>query len=129
MKNHVVMIKGQPYNLPPFTAGQMRHLVDPVLRETADLMKQALSMREGTSLEPQDFLDLTLRQREAAVAQADAVLAALKNQYQHLTLDDLETLTPARIAQTFNELHQLTIQGSNEPGEVIPPIQKAKKSH
>jgi len=125
-EKHVVTIKGQAYNLPPFTAGQMRRQVDPVLQATRDILTRAQGLQEGDP-NAEEVLDLTIQQRDLARQQADLVLAALQNQYPHVTLDDVETLTPARISQTFNELHQLTIQGSNEPGETIPQTAPKKR--
>lgn len=125
-EKNVVAIKGQVFNLPPFTAGQMRRQVDPVLQATRDILTRAQALQEGNP-NNEDVLDLTMLQRDLARQQADLVLGALQNQYPHVTLDDVETLTPARISQVFNELHQLTIQGSNEPGETVPQTVPKKR--
>jgi hypothetical protein len=125
-EKHVVTIKGEAYNLPPWNAGQMRRQVDPMLQETKALLEQAGIIQSGQAPVPALLLDLSMRQRNVARAQAELVLAALQNQYPNLTLDDVETLTPARIAQVFNELLLLTCSGSNEPGESLPPAPKKR---
>ena len=125
-EKHVVIIKGQAFNLPPFTAGQMRRQVDPVLQGTMDILGKAHALQAGEAT-AEAVLELSLLQRDIARQHAELVLAALQNQYPHLTLDEVETLTPTRISQVFNELHQLTIQGSNEPGETIPQTVPKKR--
>lgn len=126
-EKHIVTIKGEAYNLPPWNAGQMRRQVDPILQGTKTLLDQAQAIQAGHKFEPTELLDISMRQRETARDQAELVLAALQNQYPHLTLDDVETLTPARIAQVFNELLLLTCSGSNEPGETIPLARKRSR--
>lgn len=127
MEKHTVTIKGEVFNLPPFTAGQMRRQVDPLLKATQELLAKAQGVVEAGEPSASDALDLSVEQRRLACLQGDLVLAALQNQYPHLTLDDVETLTPSRIAQVFNELHLLTTAGDNEPGEVIPPALKKRR--
>ena len=67
------------------------------------------------------MLDLTLAKRQIDVKHTELILAALQNQYPHLTLEEVETLTPNRITQLFNEILTITTAGTNEPGEGIPP--------
>lgn len=126
-EKHVVTIKGEAFNLPPFTAGQMRRQVDPVLKETAEILTQAQALMASADPSAENVLTLTIQQRRVACQQAELVLAALQNQYPHLTLDDVEALSPTRVSQVFNELLMLTTSGTNEPGEMIPPTQKRKR--
>ena len=124
MEKHTITLGGQVYNLPPFNAGQMRRKVDPLMQETKELLARVEGITEPTNA---DALDLTMCQRDIARRQAELVLAAIQNQYPHLTLEDVETLTPSRIAQLFNEIMMLTTLGDNEPGEAKPPIRKRSR--
>ena len=99
----------------------MRRQVDPLLEDLAALLDLANSLKAEGELAGAEMFDLTRRQRQVARAQSDLVLAALRNQYPHLDQEAVETLTPARISQVFNEILLLTTSGSNEPGETLPP--------
>jgi hypothetical protein len=125
MEKHVVTIGGKVFNLPPFTAGQFRRLVDPVLQKARETMLKIAEM-DKTALKNEDLMDLTFAQREIEQGHADCVLAALQNQYPSLTMDDLDTLTPHRITATFNEIILITQTGANEPGEVMTPRPRKK---
>jgi hypothetical protein len=72
---------------------------------------------EERDLTVEEVKQLSTTQRELAIEHANLVLAALKNQYPELTLDDVETLTPTKISALFNDIYLLTVSGSNEPGE------------
>jgi hypothetical protein len=72
---------------------------------------------EERDLTVEEVKQLSTTQRELAIEHTNLVLAALKNQYPELTLDDVETLTPTKISALFNDIYLLTVSGSNEPGE------------
>lgn len=113
-----VVLNGKTYNLPPFNAGQMRRLVDPVIQKSAQMIALINTTKaESRDLTVDEVKQLSTTQRELAIQHTELLLAALKNQYPELTLDDVETLTPTRISALFNDIYLLTVSGANEPGE------------
>jgi len=121
MEKHTAKIGGKDYNLPPWNAGQFRRLVDPILEETKEILDRLETIKEGAEPDGQTMLALTISKRQIDVKHTELVLEALKNEYPHMSMVELETLTPTRITQLFNEILLITTSGTNEPGEVKPP--------
>jgi len=115
-EKHNVTINGISYNLPPFTAGQLRRKADPANQKAAEAIKiHAKAIEESRSLTSEEIQKVTILQREVRNEYTELVLAALNNQYPELTIEDVETLTPVAITKIFNEILMLTLTGDNEP--------------
>lgn len=125
MEKRTFTIKGQVMILPPFTTGQLRRHVDPLLEKNLEIQKQARQIRED---DIEAMQGLTVEARKLQRLQADVVLMGLQNTYPKTTMEDLDDLTPTQITTLFNLLQAVTQEGSNEPGEAAAPARKAKRS-
>ena len=117
----ILTLKGAVYELPPFNYGQMRRRVDPLLERTQAILARIRELQERGPVDDAEYLELALEQRKIAAEQAALVLAALQNRYPHLTIEDLDELTPARLTTLYNQIIEVTASGANEPGEPAPP--------
>lgn len=130
MEKQIFNINGKDYILHPFMAGQVRRLVRPILEEAGEIQKagKAIMGRENDPEVLGEMADLTARGQSLMERQGEAALAGLQNTYPGLTQADLEdNLTPVQVTNLFNRLVQVTMDGSNEPGEAMPQTKKRSR--
>lgn len=130
MEKQIITLNGKDYTLPPFTAGQMRRVVSPLLTEARELQKAAKDLQARMD-DPEamgEMADLTSRSQQVMVRQGEAAVLGLNNAYPHLKLEDLEdAMTPLQMTHLFNRLIAVTMEGSNEPGEAAPQPKKRSR--
>lgn len=102
-----ITIKGKVYNLPPLNTGQIRHHAGPLL-SAVQALSQSPDPKASVAAVP-----------EIIGQHADLLHMALQNEYPHITLEEVESLTFAETQEAVMAV--ITASGMNGPqGEARP---------
>lgn len=112
-----VEIQGKTYNIPPLNVGQVRRNWSTFVEIITGLQSATTELEQIAAVTK--FTD----------AQAEILLCALKNEYPHLSMDDIDTLHPADLRKAVNHvIDSVTKAFSGEEQAAPVPPEVAKRA-